>query len=537
MRVDAYIRVSRMGDRSTDDPSFISEKVQLESIEAWAKMKGHEIVQVHAELDVSGGTTNRPKLNEAMRRIENGDTEGLVVWRLDRLGRTLVGTLELIERIDKRGAIFASVSDDFDISSHNGRLVLRIMLSIAQWELERIRASWAEAQSQAVQRGIHISPVPPTGYKRSIVGHSAKGRAIQGPLVEDEVTGPLVRELFRRRARGESWTSLYEWLNGLGVPTSWGGRTWSTGALQNIIENPVYLGQARSGKNVLENAHEPLIDVATWETAQEARGPRRGPYKKHHPLLKGLVRCANCQRVMSWARYRGKTGKRNPNSADYTCARVSSMGRCEHPASITAEGGRRVSGLDDFVIKKLFERLNEVRFEAADQTLIELEAEVAAARERLEQYLSDQELQQEVGRESFMTGAKSRRATLTDAQRQLDEARRSALREGWIDKPVWELEAEWPSLTREEQRAIMTSAVQAVFVRPARNSSSKSQDALADRVYIVWWDEPPIDVPRQGRRDWVPRPFVFPDSDPRDVGEAVLQDVEADTRDAVGQGA
>src|SRR5262249_52920439 len=114
-RLDAYIRVSQVRGREGD--SFISPQVQEERIRAWAAAHGHEIVAAHHELDVSGGTMNRPLLNEVMARIDAGDTEGVVVYRLDRFGRTLRGALELIDRIQQQEALFASVSDGFDITT------------------------------------------------------------------------------------------------------------------------------------------------------------------------------------------------------------------------------------------------------------------------------------------------------------------------------------------------------------------------------------------------------------------------------------
>src|SRR6516162_1585560 len=113
-RLDAYIRVSDVHGREGD--SFISPRVQEERIRAWATANGHEIVEAFHELDVSGGTMDRPLLNEVMARFDAGETDGLVVFRLDRFGRTLVGALALIEQIHERDGLFASVSDGFDIT-------------------------------------------------------------------------------------------------------------------------------------------------------------------------------------------------------------------------------------------------------------------------------------------------------------------------------------------------------------------------------------------------------------------------------------
>src|SRR3954451_8891114 len=157
--LDAYVRVSHVRGRSGD--SVMSPAVQADRIAAWATAHGHRIAKLHEELDVSGSTVDRPKLNAVMQRIETGETGGVVVFKLDRFGRTLVDSLGLIDRIEQAGGTFASVSDGFDLSTDTGRLGLRVKLSDPQSELERIRGNWAEARERAVGRGLHITATVP----------------------------------------------------------------------------------------------------------------------------------------------------------------------------------------------------------------------------------------------------------------------------------------------------------------------------------------------------------------------------------------
>lgn len=133
-----------------------------------------------------------PKLTKAIERVEGGHTDGIAVARLDRFGRTLVDGVQQIDRIHKAGGTFASVADGFDISTDTGRLVLRIMLSLAEFELDRVRSNWEDARARAVARGIHPCATPPFGYRR----------ASDGRLEPDPDTAPLVAELYAHRSRG-----------------------------------------------------------------------------------------------------------------------------------------------------------------------------------------------------------------------------------------------------------------------------------------------------------------------------------------------
>src|SRR5215210_3194791 len=108
-RFDGYIRVSRVGKRK--GPSFISPVVQREAIEEWAERSGVELLHVYEEFDESGSRADRPLLAAAIERVEREISDGLVVWRVDRFGRSLLDGLQHIERIRGSGGRFCAVGD------------------------------------------------------------------------------------------------------------------------------------------------------------------------------------------------------------------------------------------------------------------------------------------------------------------------------------------------------------------------------------------------------------------------------------------
>src|SRR4051812_27445003 len=109
MALDAYVRVSDV--RGRKGQSFISPDVQREQIAAWASAREAQIGEVWVELDESGARADRPLLMAAIGRIESGASEGLVVAKLDRFGRSLLDGLSAIERIERAGGTFVSVQD------------------------------------------------------------------------------------------------------------------------------------------------------------------------------------------------------------------------------------------------------------------------------------------------------------------------------------------------------------------------------------------------------------------------------------------
>jgi DNA invertase Pin-like site-specific DNA recombinase len=539
MKIDAYIRVSQVGGRSGE--TFISPEVQEERIRAWCAAHGHEISEagpdngVWREMDVSGGKMDRKKLNEIMRRIESGESEGIVVYRLDRFGRTLVGALQIIDRISKTGALFASVSDSFDITTPTGKVVLRIMLSLAEFELDRIRENWREARTRAVGRGVHISGRCPTGYRRT------KG----GRLEVDPDVGPLVTEAFRRRASGEGWNQIRHFLNGSADTHD----HWNTHTVQRLIRNRVYLGEATSGYDeVHEDAHPALTDPATWQAAQDRRGPR---HARHESVVvsRGLVRCSGCRYTMNLIPVKRRDGML---AWDFRCRRAMDVGDCPSPVSVVAVTQNGSAGVDDLIVAAMFRRLELVEFEAFDASgddLAALEADFQRAETKYNELVVDTELEEQIGRRAFRARLAAFEAVRDEKRALWDEALRRAGRSK-LDRPWRELREEWPGLTVEQRRRHLANTIQAVFVRPRDEASPEAiafaqahgryiaakrwdgsddgsrDEALAallgTQVHIVWATEPPLDVPRQGRRDWTPTPFTdFPDANPGNVGMAL----------------
>src|SRR3954468_1807577 len=143
MIVDGYVRVSQVGGRAGE--RFISPALQREEIERWIAARGYRLGAGFEELDQSGGRADRPLLEQAVARVERGESAGIVVAKIDRFGRSLSQGLAAMERVTNAGGLFASVQDGLDLSTDTGRLILRIMLSMAEWELDRISASWRAA--------------------------------------------------------------------------------------------------------------------------------------------------------------------------------------------------------------------------------------------------------------------------------------------------------------------------------------------------------------------------------------------------------
>jgi site-specific DNA recombinase len=509
MDIDAYVRVSQVRGRNGD--SFISPTSQCEQIEAWARSQGHKIARVHEELDASGATVERPLLVEAMRRVEEGETGGIVVVKLDRLGRTLVDSLGLIERIERVGGRFASVQDGFDLTTPTGKLTLHMMLALAEWELDRIRGNWDDARERAVARGLHLTATVPFGYRR---------RKSDNGLEPHPNNGPLVTDLFERRAAGTGWAELCHWLKAEGARTQRGRADWSLRGVRDIVRSEVYLGVAQHGDFRNERAHEPLTDPVTWRRAQ-----RRGQVNKSRAsepaLLGGLLRCAGCRYVMAMRNVRLADGS---YVRDYRCrCQAGTAHDCVEPAAV-----RSSSGIDALVVGLFFDRVGDLQAhaKAARGDLPEREQELAVARAALDDYAADSRVQAAIGMDAYVSGLRARQEAAKLAQQALDQARDHATPLP-IANEYGNLRARWADLTVAERRRLLGGVIDCILVQ-----RRVGDEPVRHRLFIAWRGEAP-DLPAQGRRDFVPRPFRF--EGPVDAGVALPEDGEPDRPSSVAK--
>lgn len=185
--LDGYVRVSRVGGRKGE--GFISPDVQEQAILDWAKRNDRQVVMQPHELNVSGGTMDRPIFNELMERVRAGESGGIVVYKTDRFARSLLGAVTTLAELGQHNAAFASVTEpQLDYSTPAGQAFLHMLFVFAEFVRATIKESWAISARKAVERGVHISPAPYFGYSKG-----EDGRLIPSP------EAALAIEVFERR--------------------------------------------------------------------------------------------------------------------------------------------------------------------------------------------------------------------------------------------------------------------------------------------------------------------------------------------------
>ncbi len=472
--IDGYIRVSQVRGREGD--SFISPTVQHDQIQAWADLRGYRIDRWHEDLDQSGAKTDRPAFQEAIARIEAGETGGLAVAKLDRLARSLRNALDTLARVHDAGGVVISVAEGVDATTTTGKMMTQLLLLLAEWELDRIRETWAVARQRAVARGVHISSATPTGYIRRE----------DGTLTPHPAYAPVIREVFERRAAGTGWTQLARLMDDRGVKGPYNSARWTNRAVATIVERRAYLGEAYSGEHRNPDAHEAIIDRGLWEAAQHAVPvpARRGPGEP--ALLAGLLRCAGCRHLMRPDKMTVRGGER---VRIYRCRLNHSTGKCSRGASVM---GRVVEPWIEAQVLSLLETQADAtestqELESALLALDEAEAELAAFRD-------EERILGALGREGYLAGIEARAHRVDAAAGGVAAARRSA---GAVPGGKV-LSAAWPDLTVTERQHVLRGAIDAVFVRAVARSNVPIGDP--SRSLIMWAGQAPNDLPGRGKR-------------------------------------
>jgi DNA invertase Pin-like site-specific DNA recombinase len=471
LRLDAYIRVSKVAGRSGS--SFISPEVQREQIERWAQAHGHTLTWHEPELDVSGGSMSRPVFDQIMQRISAGQSDGVIVAKLDRFARTLVGALSTLEEFERHGAVLVSVAENLDLSTPMGKAFLRILLVFAELERDRISENWGTATNNAIARGIHIAKFTPIGYDK-------------GPdkRLVPNAEATAIREAFLMRGAHQTRTEIARRLDEI-APRPKGGR-WTTSNVERIIKNRVYVGEAYRGEAVNPDAHDAIVSLAEWQAANLA--PVRAAHRGKKPnLLGGIARCAGCRYVLAPQVY--GWGRQTPTLA-YRCRAVHSAGACPEPANIPRDA------LDRYVQTVWREQIahQALSIKQDSQVLHAAITALQAAEEELTAFASDLTARRVLGG-GYHAALEARAAAVDQARAELQSA--SAL------APNTDAIEGYDGLSIEDRKRILSSSIDAVIVKRGH-----ARAPIEERITILWRGEGPDDLPRRGRDNGPVRPYL-----------------------------
>ena len=271
LRCAVYTRKSTEEGLEQD---FNSLDAQYESCVAYIASQRHEGWKLVAERfddgGLSGGTLERPALRRLMAEIDAGRIAMVVVYKIDRLTRSLADFVRLVERLEAKGCSFVSVTQAFNTSSSMGRLTLNVLLSFAQFEREVTAERIRDKIAASKKKGLWMGDSLPLGYDR----HTDP---LRRELVINPIEAHVVRTLFHLYDATPNLCNVEREAARLGLrPKAKAGdaaavsqaRRFSRGQLHYLMTNPTYLGRIRRRTLDYPGLHAAIIDQALWDSVQ-----------------------------------------------------------------------------------------------------------------------------------------------------------------------------------------------------------------------------------------------------------------------------
>ena len=278
------------------EQSFNSLQAQREACEAYIASQRHEgwqtIAKKYDDGGFSGGNMNRPALKQLLEDIAARLVDTVVVYKVDRLTRSLTDFAKIIEVFDKQGVSFVSVTQQFNTTSSMGRLTLNVLLSFAQFEREVTGERIRDKIAASKKKGMWMGGVAPLGY-------DVKDRQ----LIVNPQEARVIRDIFTQYLSLGSVAALKQYLDQKNLRTklrssangdAFGGRPYSRGGLYKLLNNEVYTGRIAHRGESYRGQQPAIIQPETWEKvkallAANNQGHRQPGRRVAPSILAGLV--------------------------------------------------------------------------------------------------------------------------------------------------------------------------------------------------------------------------------------------------------
>ena len=296
----------------------------------------------------TGANIERPAFQRLLTDIEAGKIDVVVVYKVDRLSRSLLDFAKLMERFGTAGTSFVSVTQNFSTADAMGRLTLNMLMSFAEFEREMIGERTRDKIAAQRRRGKWTGGTV-------LLGYSVQDKK----LVVNDLEAVLVREAFSLYLQQRSTLAVARLLNEANRSTKRHvaangnlreARRWTKADVARLLRNPVYAGYMRSNGELYEGENPPIVDRETYSKVhgllEEASRPRQDRGRNPDYVLRGLLRCACCESALTPASTRrGRTEYRY-----YRCTKRDKEGKEACPSAPLPAGA-----IEEYVIERLRE--------------------------------------------------------------------------------------------------------------------------------------------------------------------------------------
>ena len=291
---------------STEDQSRFGHSLdeQEDRLKKLCEFKDYEIYKVYREEGVSAKDTNRPKFKEMIQDMKDGKINKIVVYKLDRLTRSIQDLENICKMLEEYNCDLESVAEEINTGNANGKFFIRMLTILAQLEIERTSERTKFGLIGAAKKG-HISGQPALGYTKK--DKSKK-------LVIDELESDVVKRIFSIYLEGSSVCHICEIFNEENVLN----KHWATTTVDKILSNKIYIGSIEHGKRdkkntqIFEDVVPAIIDKTTFECVQKRKEKNLKNYKRKRPyIFMQKILCPKCHKIMGGESSTSGTGDKH----------------------------------------------------------------------------------------------------------------------------------------------------------------------------------------------------------------------------------
>ncbi|TWG21018.1 DNA invertase Pin-like site-specific DNA recombinase [Actinoplanes teichomyceticus] len=464
-RVALYVRVSAVMGRAGDD--FHSPEIQVAAMRrVTANME--EVALIDDDIDQTGRTFSRAGIEKIRKLAEAGSIDAVAVYNISRFGRNVLESLQFLTWLADRGVTILSATEHIDTSTPSGRWMLTNLLAIAEMRSDEIGNEWRSAIHHRTKAGRPHGKIP-VGYERGE----------DGRLTPHPTHGPAVARAFADFAEGASVRQVARDLRAVT------GLRMSGATARMVLRNRAYRGEVRAGGASRPDAHEPLVDPATW-TRVEARlretavMPSRLAEPKY--ALSGLLWCGVCGG-------RGNHRPQDQRTRTYCRRQVEEEGCVGFG---TPDAAKLAAGVLEKVRAKAAELRGDIAGAAVDQSGAHNDAARAAA---LSEKLAETRRAMVRAAEGWSRGRMDDRtydATMAALERDEREQQGALdqitiapvrLRRGEMVSLADRLLLLWPRMNELQRNRALKDVVKAVTVLPVK---PYARTPAVDRIRVDW---------------------------------------------------
>lgn len=287
MRTAIYIRVSTE-EQAKEGYSISAQKQKLK---AYCIAQDWDVCGFYVDEGISAKDMKRPQLQQLINDIKEGKVDCVLVYRLDRLTRSVLDLYKMLQTFEKYDCKFKSATEVFETTTAIGRMFITIVAAMAQWERENLGERVRMGMAEKLRQGKYVHNKSPYGYDLDLVS---------GTLTIKEEEAKVVRLIVDKYLNGYGANKICKYLNERQIRTK-AGNVWSDNPLIQLLKNPIYSGTIKWGDEVSEDAVPAIIDKKTYQDIQTTLENRRSmpPHRiSSNYIFSGALKCQNCGHSM-----------------------------------------------------------------------------------------------------------------------------------------------------------------------------------------------------------------------------------------------